>query len=143
MLQNKDLITIIIAPPKALLSFEKELTEKLHLTYSIISTEKNSLNSRSRFVLISNTCLEKALPTLIELNKNHKLLGIVDESHNGLQNPKSNMYKLFIQIRKIFCVLYFLTATSCKNNIEGLYWMISLLNPNLLGTWTSFRATFQ
>ena len=40
MLKNKDLITIVIAPPKALMSFEKELTEKLKVSYSMISTEK-------------------------------------------------------------------------------------------------------
>jgi SNF2 family DNA or RNA helicase len=47
-----------------------------------------------------------------------------------------------MQIRRIFCVLYFLTATSCKNNIEGLFWMISLLNPTILGSWANFRYNF-
>ena len=142
MLKNKDLITVIIAPPKALMSFEKELTEKLKISYSVISTEKTSKNKNGRILLISNTCLEKAVPTLGELYKKYKILGIVDESHNGLQNRSSAMYKQFVQIRKIFCVLYFLTATSCKNNIEGMYWMISLLNPNLLGSWTNFRYNY-
>ena len=142
MLKNKDLITVIIAPPKALMSFEKELTEKLKISYSVISTEKTFKNKNGRILLISNTCLEKAVPTLGELYKKYKILGIVDESHNGLQNRSSAMYKQFVQIRKIFCVLYFLTATSCKNNIEGMYWMISLLNPNLLGSWTNFRYNY-
>ena len=142
MLKNKDLITVIIAPPKALMSFEKELTEKLKISYSVISTEKTFKNKNGRILLISNTCLEKAVPTLGELYKKYKILGIVDESHNGLQNRSSAMYKQFVQIRKIFCVLYFLTATSCKNNIEGMYWMISLLNPSLLGSWTNFRYNY-
>ena len=142
MLKNRDLITVIIAPPKALMSFEKELTEKLKISYSVISTEKTFKNKNGRILLISNTCLEKAIPTLGELYKKYKILGIVDESHNGLQNRSSAMYKQFVQIRKIFCVLYFLTATSCKNNIEGMYWMISLLNPSLLGSWTNFRYNY-
>ena len=142
MLKNRDLVTVVIAPPKALMSFEKELTEKLHVSYSMISTEKTFKNPNGRFLLVSNTCIDKAIATFGELYKNHKLLGIVDESHNGLQNPKSAMYKQFMQIRKIFCILYFLTATSCKNNIEGMYWMITLLNPNLLGSWTSFRYNY-
>lgn len=142
MLKNRDLVTVIIAPPKALMSFEKELTEKLKVSYSMISTEKTFKNPNGRFLLISNTCIEKAIPTLAELYKKYKLLGIVDESHNGLQNPKSNMYKHFTQIRKIFCILYFLTATSCKNNIEGMYWMITLLNPQLLGSWGSFKYNY-
>lgn len=142
MLKNKDLVTIVIAPPKALLSFEKELTEKLKVSYSIISTEKTFKNPAGRFLLVSNTCIDKAIPTFGELYKKYKLLGIVDESHNGLQNPSSKMYKQFIQIRKIFCILYFLTATSCKNNIEGMYWMITLLNPQLLGSWGSFKYNY-
>lgn len=142
MLKNKDLVTVVIAPPKALISFEKELNEKLKISYSLISTESNIKNPKGRFILISNTCIEKSIPLLGDLYKNFKVLGIVDESHNGLQNPKSSMFKLFTQIRKIFCILYFLTATSCKNNIEGMYWMITLLNPNLLGSWTSFRYNY-
>lgn len=142
MLKNKDLVTVVIAPPKALISFEKELNEKLKISYSLISTESTIRNPKGRFILISNTCIEKSIPLLGDLYKNFKVLGIVDESHNGLQNPKSSMFKLFTQIRKIFCILYFLTATSCKNNIEGMYWMITLLNPNLLGSWTSFRYNY-
>jgi len=142
MLKNRGLMTVIIAPPKALMSFEKELTEKLKVSYSMISTDKTFKNPQGRFLLISNTCIEKAIPTLGELYKKYKILGIVDESHNGLQNRESAMYKLFLQIRKIFCILYFLTATSCKNNIEGMYWMLSLLNPQLLGSWSSFRYNY-
>lgn len=142
MLKNKDLITIIIAPPKAIIGFEKELTEKLKVSYSVISTEKTKTNPNGRFIIISNTCIEKALPTLINLFKRFKLLGIVDESHIGLQSPTSKMYKQFIKIRKMFCILYFLTATSCKNNIEGMYWMISLLNPNILGSWNTFKNNY-
>lgn len=142
MLKNRDLVTVIIAPPKALISFEKELTEKLKVKYSIISTEKTLKIPNSRFILISNTCISKSVSLLGELYKNYKILGIVDESHNGLQNPRSSMYKQFIQIRRIFCILYFLTATSCKNNIEGMYWMITLLNPHLLGTWSNFKYNY-
>ena len=97
------------------MSFEKELTEKLHVSYSIVSTERKINNPKSRFLLVSNTCIDKVIAQLANLYKNYKILGIVDESHNGLQNPSSKMYKQFTQIRRIFCVLYFLTATSCKN----------------------------
>ena len=96
MLKNSDLMTVVIAPPKAIISFEKELTEKLQISFSLMTTEKNFINPKGRFFLISNTCLEKAVPFLGELSRKYKLLGIVDESHNGLQNPKSNMYQLFI-----------------------------------------------
>ena len=142
MLKNTSLVTVIIAPPKAIMSFEKELTEKLHLSYSVISTEETSCNFSSRFLLISNTCLDKAVSSLINIHKKHQILGIVDESHNGLQNKESNMYSTFCQIRSLFCVLYFLTATSCKNNIEGMFWMLHLLNPNLLGTWNNFKYNY-
>ena len=141
MLKNKDTVTVVIAPPKALLGFEKELTQKLNVSYSMISSDKNIKNPKGRFFLISNTCIDKSLQLLSDLRKTHKIIGIVGEAH-CLQQPKSSIYKKFMNIRKIFAVLYFLTATSCKNNIEGMFWMISLLNPGILGSWNSFRYNY-
>ncbi len=141
MLNNKDLFTVILAPPKAIMSFEKELSQKLKVSYSVISTEKTIINPNSRFVVISYTKIEDTYGYLMELRKKWKLLGICDEAHQ-LQNYQSAIYKKFLNIRKLFAILYFLTATSCKNNIEGMFWMIALLNPQIFGTWSSFKHKY-
>ncbi|MBO7615097.1 MAG: DEAD/DEAH box helicase family protein [Bacilli bacterium] len=141
MLHNKNLITVIFAPPKAIMSFEKELTQKLKVSYSIISTEKMSINPKARFLIVSYTRVEDSYAYLTELKKKWLLLGICDEAHQ-LQNRDSAIYKKFCNIRKLFAILYFLTATSCKNNIEGMYWMLNLLNPDILGSWGNFRSRY-
>lgn len=141
MLKNKDLFTVILAPPKAIMSFEKELSQKLKVSYSIISTEKMIMNPSARFMIVSYTRIEDAFGYFVELKKRWKLLGICDEAHQ-LQNKSSAIFNRFLNIRKFFALLYFLTATSCKNNIEGMYWMISLLNPQIFGSWSSFRYKY-
>lgn len=141
MLRNKDLYTVVFAPPKAIMSFEKELTQKLKVSYSILSTDKTYINPNSRIIIISTTKLDDAKELLFQLKKKWKLLCIYDEAHQ-LQNQTSATFKKFLNIRKLFAVVYFLTATSCKNNIEGMYWMISLLNPEIFGSWSSFKYKY-
>ena len=142
MLKHKNLFTIIFAPPKAIMSFEKELSEKLGVSYSIISTEKTINNPKARIIVISYTKITESQKILYTLaQRKWKMLCICDEAHQ-LQNKSSGIYTKFLNIRKFFSILYFLTATSCKNNIEGLYWMITLLNPNIFGSWSSFRYKY-
>lgn len=143
LIKNKELYCIIVCPPKALLSFQREMSEKLKVSYSIISTDDKSINDKSRIILISNTCLDKSVGILTKIyNKGHKMLLILDESHQCTQRPSNKLYKTLILIRKLFCIAWFTTATSCKNNIEGMFYMLSLLNPNILGPWPQFRAKY-
>lgn len=141
MINYKELYTVIICPPKALASFERELSEKLKVSYSIISTDKKILN-KGRFLVVSNTNIEKATPYILELYKKYKIIGIIDEAHQGLQSPTTKMYKQIMSIRRAFSILYYTTATTCKNNIMGMYHMLYLLNPNILGTLQFFRNRY-
>ncbi len=99
------------------------------------------MNPKARFFVVSYTKIDEAYGYFVELRKHWKLLGICDEAHQ-LQNCTSAIYKKFLGIRKLFALLYFLTATSCKNNIEGMFWMISLLNPQLFGSWALFKHKY-
>lgn len=141
MLKYSSTVTIVICPPKALISFKRELEEKLKLRYSIIATGENNITN-ARVLLISNTCIEKASSLLINYKKaGYNLIGIVDESH-FLQSPSTKQYKQVYSIRPLFNILYFLTATSCKNNIIGMFHMINLLKPGYLGTLESFKSSY-
>lgn len=142
MLKFNNLYTVIICPPKALASFERELSEKLKVSYSMITTDKTFINPKGRYLVISNTCMEKAIPKIAELSTQFKLLGIVDEAHQGLQAPSTKFYKQMLMVRKVFCILYYTTATTCKNNIMGMYYMLSLLNPQILGPIEWFRSRY-
>lgn len=143
LIKYKSAVGIIICPPKALIAFEKELSEKLKVKYSIISTDKNELRDNCRIVLVSATCLEKAIGTITELRGKYKaLVGILDEAHSGLQQPNNRFYLLMQSIRPMFNVMYFLTATTCKNNIMGMYYMLSILKPEILGDYREFRNKY-
>jgi len=142
MLKYKNTATVIICPPKAINSFKRELVEKLKVRYSIISTNENCVLDNCRILLISNTCLEKAANLILAYKRsNFSLIGIVDESH-FLQSTTTKQYKQFHNLRPFFTVLYFLTATSCKNNILGMYNMINLLKPNYLGSLSYFKNRY-
>lgn len=141
MLKYNTLFTVVICPPKALAAFERELGEKLKVSYSMISSDKTFFNDRARFLVISNTCIDKATPKIVELSKSHKLIGVVDEAH-CLQEVNTKIYKEMILIRKLFPIMYFITATTCKNNIMGMYNMLTLLNPNILGDRSYFRNRY-
>ena len=142
MLKYKNTATIVICPPKALISFKRELEEKLKVRYSIISTGENRVDKTTRIIVISNTCIDKAASTILAFKQaGYNLIGIVDESH-FLQSPTTKQYKQVAGIRPLFSVLYFLTATSCKNDIMGMFHMINLLKPGYLGSLTSFRRNY-
>ena len=51
MLKYKNTATIIICPPKALISFKRELEEKLKVSYSIIATNENYIKNGCRILV--------------------------------------------------------------------------------------------
>lgn len=62
--------------------------------------------------------------------------------HNCLEEPHSKFYEQVASIRHLFSVCYFATATPLKNNIEGLYWLMYVLDPNILKDWYTFKNSF-
>ena len=62
--------------------------------------------------------------------------------HNCLEEPHSKFYEQVASIRHLFSVCWFMTATPLKNNIEGLYWLMYMLDPNILKDWYTFKNSF-
>lgn len=62
--------------------------------------------------------------------------------HNCLEEPHSKFYEQVASIRHLFSVCWFATATPLKNNIEGLYWLTYMLDPNILKDWYTFKNSF-
>ena len=62
--------------------------------------------------------------------------------HNCLEEPHSKFYEQVASIRHLFSVCWFATATPLKNNIEGLYWLMYVLDPNILKDWYTFKNSF-
>ena len=78
---------------------------------------------------------------IIELSKTKKILLMIDEAHI-LSDHKSKFYNYVANIRPLVQVLWLMTATPLKNDIEGLYWLMYMLDPNIVGDWWRFRATY-
>ena len=120
LLQNKDLVFFVVVPPKALAIFRKELSTKLGVSYSEISSQ-NKINNNSRIYLVANTRLKDIIPIISKLQaKGYKLGMLLDEGHI-LQSTNNDFTKLLWSIRKSFTVFWIATATPCGNDIYGIY----------------------
>ena len=142
LLKYPDTHAIILAPQKAVKAFKRELTEKLKIKYNMITSSNMNIQPNIRITLITHTYLKKSIEYINKLkDEGHRLILLVDEAH-VLENPNSKIYELVASIRHYFNVCWFATATPLKNNIEGLYWMINMLNPNIFKSWNTFKTLF-
>ena len=141
LLQNKDLVFFVVVPPKALAIFRKELSTKLGVSYSEISSQ-NKINNNSRIYLVANTRLKDIIPIISKLQaKGYKLGMLLDEGHI-LQSTNNDFTKLLWSIRKSFTVFWIATATPCGNDIYGIYNLMTFINPKVLGTKDDFTSKF-
>lgn len=142
LLKYPDTHAIVLVPQRAVKAFRRELTEKLRISYNSLTSSKEQLQNGARITLITHTTLKKYIPYITELkNSGKRLLLLVDEAHI-LEDSKSKIYTMLACIRHYFCVCWFATATPLKNNVEGLYWLMNMLDPNILGTWEYFKDRF-
>lgn len=141
LLKYSDLEVVALIPQKAVKAFKRELEEKLRVKYNIISSQDTRQQDGARIHLITQTMLKDNMEYITELAKNHKILLIVDEAHI-LEDNKSKFYNYVANIRPLVQIMWLLTATPLKNDIEGLYWLIYILDPNIVGDWWRFRATY-
>lgn len=141
LVADKAMVGIICVPPKALKVFRKELETKLNVTYSEISTQ-NVVNKGSRILLVSHTKIAEAVPMLNSLlQKGMKLALILDEAHR-IAAENNQLTKTIQAIRPVLSYCYFLTATPCGNDIWGLYNLVSIINPELLGSKEEFKFKY-
>lgn len=142
LLKYPDTHAIILAPQKAVKAFKKELGQKLKVAYNTLTSAQPQVQQGARISIITHTSLKKYIDYITELkNKGHRLILLVDEAH-CLESPSSKIYEMVASIRHYFSVCWFATATPLKNNIEGLYWLMYMLDPNILGAWLSFKANY-
>ena len=142
LLKYPDTHAILLVPQKAVKAFRKELSEKLRISFNILTSANPQLKQGARLSIITHTSLRKYLGYINELKeKGHRLILLVDEAH-CLESNTSKIYETVASIRHYFNICWFSTATPLKNNIEGLYWLMYILDPQILGTWEYFKQTF-
>lgn len=141
LLKYPNLIAVIVAPPKALKIFRKELSTKLKIKFSELSSQVQE-DKQSRVLLISQTKLSDYTSYLERLRKaGYKLALILDEAHI-CQSEDNDFTKLIMQIRHKFPIFWLSTATPCGNDIWGLWNLMYLVNPNVLGTQEQFKDKY-
>lgn len=141
LLKYPKLVAIICVPPKALKVFRKELETKLRTSYTEISSQ-NKKSTKSRIVLTTHTKLPDLQQQINDLIKNdYKIAFILDEAHI-LQNNQSKVSKMVYKNRQFFSIFWCLTATPCGNDIYGLYNLMHIVNPKVLGTPTEFKNNY-
>lgn len=141
LLQHKDLICIIVVPPKALKVFRKEMKSKLKISFTEISKQQMT-RSNSRVFLMSYSALKDQTSNLEQIRKNgYKLMLILDEAHI-LQGEDNTFTTLLRTIRHKFAVTWYLTATPMGNDVWGLYHLMYLVNPNIFGSKEEFASKY-
>ena len=142
LLKYPDTHAIVICPQKAVKAFKKELSQKLRIVYNTLTSSKPQMQKGARISIITHTSLKKYISYITELKEQgHRLLLLVDEAH-CLEDCNSKMYSYMASIRHYFSVCWFATATPLKNNIEGLYWLMYMLDPHILGDWNYFKMKY-
>lgn len=142
LLKYPDTHAIFLVPQKAVKAFKRELGEKLRISYNTLTSATPQMQQGARISIITHTSLRKHLDYINMLKDNgHRLILLVDEAH-CLESNTSKIYETVASIRHYFSIAWFATATPLKNNIEGLYWLMYILDPKILGTWEYFKQMF-
>ena len=141
LLQHQNLVFFVVVPPKALSVFRRELSTKLNIKYSEISSQ-TKIDNKSRLYLVSNTQLNSCTSLIDQLIKaNYKLGMLIDEAHI-LQSSDNEFTKLIYNVRRFFSVFWLATATPCGNDIYGLFNLMYLVDPKILGTREDFMKSY-
>lgn len=136
----QDTHLIIICPQRAVKAFKKELG-RLHCTYNTLVSGGAKILKSNRVTIVTHSMIGKYIQEIVDLRASHRLLAIVDECH-ALSDPDSKFYKDMVQLRRLFAVFWGATATPLKNDILGMYWMLSLVKPGCLGSEQAFKYKY-
>lgn len=117
------------------------MKEKLKIKYSELSAQVKH-NNNTRVYLISQTKLGEYTQALEQLRQQgYKLALLLDEAHI-CQAEDNDFSKLILRIRHKFPIFWLATATPCGNDIWGLYNLMYLVNPKILGTREEFTRNY-
>lgn len=142
MLQHPDTDTIILCPQCAVKAFKRELTEKVKVSFNLLTSAKPIIQPGARIHVITHSALKKYLNFIDELhNAGRKLILMIDEAQI-LQDSNNQFYQMLAPKRPFFSIVWELTATPLGNSLTGLYWLLYFLNPKIVGSLAQFKANY-
>ncbi|MCX7999130.1 MAG: DEAD/DEAH box helicase, partial [Leptospiraceae bacterium] len=144
MFRNDYKKVLIVAPSPLLLQWQQELKNKFNEDFTIIK-RKNFLNPnefhwKNFDKLITSIDFIKNPRYAEEVLKRNWDIVIFDEAHR-LRRDYSKITRAYLFAEKIArkCeALLLLTATPFRGKLEELYYLVHLIDPNLLGSYHTF-----
>lgn len=135
-------ICFILCPREANTAFKKEFKNRLRLPYSIFTTDEQSFDRKSRFMLFNYSNLDYMEEYLNKcVSYGYKVFLIADEVHI-LQSEVSNMSKRLRAMRPYFTCVIGMSGTPLLNYVEGLWRVVDFCCPGFLGDYNSFRYRY-
>lgn len=167
--KEDDIHFVLLVPTKAIKVFKDTLGNILKVPYNIYSAERVQKQQGARFhifnystigkdVVPSEATIKKEVQTGIvqpkkhnrifeyfkQLKKDHPNLWLIADEAHTLQDPKTVQYKFVNAANSWFIGRWFLTATPILNNLEGLFHMVTLVDPTFShGSIHAFRNKYM
>lgn len=142
MLSNKDLDVIVLCPQCAVKAFKRELTEKLKLRFNLLTSAKPVLQPGARIHVITHSSFKKRAEFVDRLHEEGKKLLLMIDEAQIMHDSNNQLYQMLASRRHYFNIVWELTATPLGNNLEGLYWLLYFLNPEIVGSLESFKNQY-
>jgi len=127
---------LILVPASLVSQWGTELNQKFHIPACIYRKGYGWDGD----ILITSIDTAKREPHRSAILEQSYDLVIIDEAHK-LKNNKTRNYEFVQKIQRKFCLL--LTATPIQNKIEEIFYLVSLLKPGHLGSYSSFNERFS
>ena len=135
--------TLILTPPSLVEQWQSELSRKFGLA-SITYDDPNfrlegaaAWGQHERIIASYHTA--KREPHRTAILSQHWDIIIVDEAHH-FRNRTTALWQMAAKLKRQYMLL--LTATPVQNNLEDLFNLVGLLQPELLSTAKSFQHQF-
>ena len=140
-IRNDNVKILFVFPKSARASFKKEFYNRTDEDFALYSTDEVIEYKNQNFILCENMYLEKIVPLIEEIADKHYIACFYDEAH-CLQDKKTNLFKTIYSIKKKLSVFHAVTATPLINSIEGLFNILSLVDPDNNKSWFEFRNKY-
>lgn len=131
---------LILTPPSLIKQWQEEMLSKFDLDFISQKDDERFLGYDQHNMLIASISSSVNPVNELKLNLIEWDIVVVDEAHR-LKNSSSKAHQLVENLQKKFLLL--LSATPVQNNLRELYNLVDLIRPGLLGSWSSFSATYS
>ncbi len=139
---------LVIVPAPLTFQWQKELEYKFNEKFTILDAREWKKNPRILYTenqIITSLDFSKNSPYMEEFARHHYDLIVFDEAHRLRKDEKltTKAWTLASALSGKTTALLLLSATPFRGKIEEIYYMIHLLNPDILGPLTTLKRDYE